>query len=156
MLQIEPLRSLLQEKWDRFASKLFLMTFLFYLAYLSIFTTVAFYRKEGQVTLKPASPFPLNDVVGLTETPSDPQPPFPIEHVPLDYFRSCGEFVSVFGAVWFFYKAVRGQNQVRQTVHAKESTLNVSTNSNLQIVIFKRNPPNVKALNMDGFSDIIL
>ncbi|TNN01552.1 hypothetical protein fugu_010934 [Takifugu bimaculatus] len=103
MLQIEPLRSLLQEKWDRFASKLFLMNFLFYLAYLSIFTTVAFYRKEGQ-------------------------PPFPIEHVPLDYFRTCGEFVSLFGAVWFFYKA---------------------------IVIFKRNPPNLKSLSLDGFSDII-
>lgn len=57
MLQIEPLRSLLQEKWDRFASKLFLMSFLFYLAYLSIFTTVAFYRKEGQVTLKTSCPF---------------------------------------------------------------------------------------------------
>ncbi|XP_011606498.2 transient receptor potential cation channel subfamily V member 1-like [Takifugu rubripes] len=103
MLQIEPLRSLLQEKWDRFASKLFLMNFLFYLAYLSIFTTVAFYRKEGQ-------------------------PPFPIEHVPLDYFRACGEFVSLFGAVWFFYKA---------------------------IVIFKRNPPYLKSLSLDGFSDII-
>uniref|UniRef100_H3CLS7 Transient receptor potential cation channel subfamily V member 2 n=1 Tax=Tetraodon nigroviridis TaxID=99883 RepID=H3CLS7_TETNG len=103
MIQIEPLRSLLQDKWDRFASKLFLINFLFYLAYLGIFTTVAFYRKEGQ-------------------------PPFPIEHVPLDYFRSCGEFLSVSGAMWFFYKA---------------------------IIIFKRNPPNLKALYMDGFSDII-
>lgn len=49
MLQIEPLRSLLQDKWDRFASKLFLVNFLVYLTYLIIFTTVAFYRKEGQV-----------------------------------------------------------------------------------------------------------
>lgn len=68
MLQIEPLRSLLQEKWDRFASKLFLINFLVYLAYLGIFTTVAFYRKEGQVTLKTTGPFlcRLNDLISLT------------------------------------------------------------------------------------------
>lgn len=52
MLQIEPLRSLLQEKWDRFASKLFLASFLLYLMYLITFTTVAFYRKEGEVRWK--------------------------------------------------------------------------------------------------------
>lgn len=70
MLQIEPLRSLLQEKWDRFASKLFLVNFLFYLAYLAIFTTVAFYRKEGQVTVKATEPFLFvwNDSMGLTQT----------------------------------------------------------------------------------------
>lgn len=49
MLQIEPLRSLLEDKWDRFGSKLFLMNFLVYLIYVIIFTTVAFYRKDGQV-----------------------------------------------------------------------------------------------------------
>ncbi|KAK9521318.1 hypothetical protein VZT92_021135 [Zoarces viviparus] len=81
MLQIEPLRSLLEDKWDRFASKLFLMNFLVYLSYLSIFTSVAFYRKEGQ-------------------------PPFPIEDDPLDYIRCTGELLSVLGAAWFFYKAL--------------------------------------------------
>ncbi|KAE8294928.1 Transient receptor potential cation channel subfamily V member 1 [Larimichthys crocea] len=81
MLQIEPLHSLLNDKWDRFASKLFLMNFLVYLMYLIIFTTVAFYRKEGQ-------------------------PPFPIEDVPIDYLRCVGEIISVLGALWFFYKAL--------------------------------------------------
>ncbi|XP_041796196.1 transient receptor potential cation channel subfamily V member 1-like [Chelmon rostratus] len=81
MLQVEPLRSLLEDKWDRFASKLFLMNFLVYLTYLIIFTTVAFYRKEGQ-------------------------PPFPVEDVPLDYLRCSGELVSVLGAAWFFYKEI--------------------------------------------------
>lgn len=115
MLQIEPLRSLLQEKWDRFASKLFLVNFLFYLAYLGIFTTVAFYRKEGQVTVR-TFPLCLERFHGPDPDLrlSDPQPPFPIEQVPLDYFRSCGEFISVFGAVWFFYKAVRRQNLAQQ------------------------------------------
>ncbi|XP_023266093.1 transient receptor potential cation channel subfamily V member 1-like [Seriola lalandi dorsalis] len=103
MLQIEPLRSLLEDKWDRFASKLFLMNFLVYLIYLITFTTVAFYRKEGQ-------------------------PPFPVENTPVDHLRCMGELISVLGAAWFFYKA---------------------------IVLFKRNPPNFKALYTDGFYDIL-
>ncbi|XP_042342627.1 transient receptor potential cation channel subfamily V member 1-like [Plectropomus leopardus] len=81
MLKIEPLCSLLQNKWDSFASKLFLMNFVVYLIYLFIFTAVGFYRKKGP-------------------------PPFPIEDVPLDYIRCIGEIISVLGAVWFFYKAI--------------------------------------------------
>ncbi|KAI4814918.1 hypothetical protein KUCAC02_005094 [Chaenocephalus aceratus] len=81
MLQIEPLRSLLEDKWDRFASKLFLINFLTYLIYLTIFTTVAVYRKEGQ-------------------------PPFPVGADLLDILRSVGEILSVLGAGWFFYKSI--------------------------------------------------
>ncbi|CAJ1064863.1 transient receptor potential cation channel subfamily V member 1-like [Xyrichtys novacula] len=81
MLQIEPLRSILQDKWDRFASKIFLMNFLVYLLYLFIFTAVAFYRKKGQ-------------------------PPFPVQNVPLDHLRCVGEVITVLGAVWFFIKAL--------------------------------------------------
>ncbi|XP_034557692.1 transient receptor potential cation channel subfamily V member 1-like [Notolabrus celidotus] len=81
MLQIEPLRSLLQDKWDRFASKLFLMNFLMYLLYLLILTAVAFYRKKGQ-------------------------PPFPVQNLPLDHLRCFGEVVSVVGALWIFFKAL--------------------------------------------------
>lgn len=154
MLQIEPLRSLLQEKWDRFASTLFLINFLFYLSYLGIFTTVAFYRKQGQVTLKTTEAWMMSSA--WPRPPSDPQPPFPIEHVPLDYFRSCGEGVSVFGAACLLYKAVRRQNLVQQMVHTKESAFHIFLNSNWQIVIFKRNPPKLKTLYMDGFCDIIL
>uniref|UniRef100_A0A669CIM9 Ion transport domain-containing protein n=1 Tax=Oreochromis niloticus TaxID=8128 RepID=A0A669CIM9_ORENI len=72
MLQIEPLRSLLQDKWERFALKLFLMNFLLYVVYLIIFTAVALYRKDGK-------------------------PPFPIENFPLDHLRCVGEILSVFG-----------------------------------------------------------
>ncbi|XP_071398318.1 transient receptor potential cation channel subfamily V member 1-like isoform X1 [Centroberyx affinis] len=103
MLQIEPLHSLLEDKWDKFAAKLFLMNFLVYLIYLGIFTTVAFYRKEGQ-------------------------PPFPVEDDPLDRLRCAGEVISVLGAVYLFCKA---------------------------IIDFKRNPPNFKALYLDGFSEIL-
>lgn len=81
MLQLEPLRSLLTEKWERFASKLFLFNFLGYMFYLSIFTAVAVNRKEGK-------------------------PPFPIEDVPDDYLRTTGQIISVLGALWFFYKSI--------------------------------------------------
>uniref|UniRef100_A0A3B4A628 Ion transport domain-containing protein n=1 Tax=Periophthalmus magnuspinnatus TaxID=409849 RepID=A0A3B4A628_9GOBI len=49
MLQLEPLCSLLKDKWERFASKLFLFNFLVYMVYLIIFTAVAINRKEGKV-----------------------------------------------------------------------------------------------------------
>uniref|UniRef100_A0A669CKL5 Ion transport domain-containing protein n=1 Tax=Oreochromis niloticus TaxID=8128 RepID=A0A669CKL5_ORENI len=81
MLQIEPLRSLLQDKWERFALKLFLMNFLLYVVYLIIFTAVALYRKDGK-------------------------PPFPIENFPLDHLRCVGEILSVFGALIFLYKTI--------------------------------------------------
>ncbi|XP_061576179.1 transient receptor potential cation channel subfamily V member 1-like isoform X2 [Cololabis saira] len=81
MLKIEPLNSLLQDKWTRFASKLFLMNFLAYLIYLAIFTTVAFYRKDGK-------------------------PPFPVENSSLDHLRCAGELISVLGAVRFLYKTI--------------------------------------------------
>ncbi|XP_072317875.1 transient receptor potential cation channel subfamily V member 1-like [Eucyclogobius newberryi] len=81
MLQLEPLRSLLEDKWERFASKLLLFNFLVYTVYLIIFTAVAINRKEGK-------------------------PPFPIEDVPDDYLRSAGQLVSVLGGLWFFYRSV--------------------------------------------------
>uniref|UniRef100_A0A3B4A6Z9 Uncharacterized protein n=1 Tax=Periophthalmus magnuspinnatus TaxID=409849 RepID=A0A3B4A6Z9_9GOBI len=49
MLQLEPLCSLLKDKWERFASKLFLFNFLVYMVFLIIFTAVAINRKEGKV-----------------------------------------------------------------------------------------------------------
>ncbi|KAJ0022209.1 hypothetical protein NQD34_009699, partial [Periophthalmus magnuspinnatus] len=81
MLQLEPLCSLLKDKWERFASKLFLFNFLVYMVFLIIFTAVAINRKEGK-------------------------PPFPIEDVPDDYLRSTGQVISVLGGLWFFYKSV--------------------------------------------------
>ncbi|CAL8334227.1 unnamed protein product [Boreogadus saida] len=102
MLQVEPLHSLLEEKWDRFAKTFFLVNFLVYLVYLGVFTTVALSRKEGQ-------------------------PPFPVENTTLDWFRCIGELVSVLGAVYFFIKA---------------------------IVDFKRKPPHMKSMYIDGFNEM--
>jgi hypothetical protein len=49
MLQIEPLNRLLEEKWDKFAARMFFLNFMVYLVYLSVFTAVAYYRKKGTV-----------------------------------------------------------------------------------------------------------
>ncbi|XP_035987377.1 transient receptor potential cation channel subfamily V member 1-like [Fundulus heteroclitus] len=80
MLQIEPLQSLLQNKWKKFASKLFLINFLSYMLYLVIFTSVAFYRKDGE------PPFAIND--------------------PEDYLSFVGELIVVLGALRFLYKSI--------------------------------------------------
>uniref|UniRef100_A0A8C5FRZ5 Transient receptor potential cation channel subfamily V member 1-like n=1 Tax=Gadus morhua TaxID=8049 RepID=A0A8C5FRZ5_GADMO len=42
LLQVEPLCGLLNEKWNKFAGRLFLLHFLVYLVYLGAFTTVAY------------------------------------------------------------------------------------------------------------------
>ncbi|XP_015259487.1 PREDICTED: transient receptor potential cation channel subfamily V member 1-like, partial [Cyprinodon variegatus] len=81
MLKIEPLHSLLQDKWNGFGSRFFLVRFIFYLMYLAIFTIVTFYRKDGK-------------------------PPFAVENTPEDHLRCMGEIISVLGAVWFLYKNI--------------------------------------------------
>uniref|UniRef100_A0A3Q2DCU8 Transient receptor potential cation channel subfamily V member 1-like n=1 Tax=Cyprinodon variegatus TaxID=28743 RepID=A0A3Q2DCU8_CYPVA len=78
MLKIEPLHSLLQDKWNGFGSRFFLVRFIFYLMYLAIFTIVTFYRKDGKV----------------------------LENTPEDHLRCMGEIISVLGAVWFLYKNI--------------------------------------------------
>ncbi|XP_041919353.1 transient receptor potential cation channel subfamily V member 1-like isoform X1 [Alosa sapidissima] len=81
MLQIEPLHSLLEEKWHTFARPIFWFNFVVYVVYLGIFTSVSCFRKEGK-------------------------PPFPIEHETSDYFRLGGEIISLLGAVYFFFRGI--------------------------------------------------
>ncbi|KAL2095046.1 hypothetical protein ACEWY4_009765 [Coilia grayii] len=50
MLQVEPLNRLLDEKWNRFAHRIFLFNFLVYLLYLCIFTSVAYFGNRKMVS----------------------------------------------------------------------------------------------------------
>lgn len=50
MLQKDPLGQLLESKWKRFAGVMFGLTFLVYLVYLTVFTVIAYNKKEGQVS----------------------------------------------------------------------------------------------------------
>uniref|UniRef100_A0A671LUD6 Transient receptor potential cation channel, subfamily V, member 1 n=1 Tax=Sinocyclocheilus anshuiensis TaxID=1608454 RepID=A0A671LUD6_9TELE len=48
MLNIEPFNRLIEEKWERFAKRMFWFNFIVYVVYLFIFTAVAFHREEGK------------------------------------------------------------------------------------------------------------
>uniref|UniRef100_A0A8B9H865 Transient receptor potential cation channel, subfamily V, member 1 n=1 Tax=Astyanax mexicanus TaxID=7994 RepID=A0A8B9H865_ASTMX len=50
MLQVEPLNKLLEDKWNRFAHRIFLFNFICYLIYLFIFTAICSHHREGQVS----------------------------------------------------------------------------------------------------------
>ncbi|XP_018547618.1 transient receptor potential cation channel subfamily V member 1 [Lates calcarifer] len=77
MLQTEPLNRLLDEKWKRFAGRLFFFNFLVYLLYLIIFTLVAYNKKTGK-------------------------PPFPIEHTTMDYLYVLGQLLTALANCYFF------------------------------------------------------
>ncbi|KAM6970629.1 transient receptor potential cation channel subfamily V member 1 [Aplochiton taeniatus] len=77
MLQIEPLNRLLEEKWTRFAGRMFLFNFIVYVFYLSIFTTIGYNRREGK-------------------------PPFSIERSTEGYLRLSGQLVIVLASLYFF------------------------------------------------------
>ncbi|XP_036436440.1 transient receptor potential cation channel subfamily V member 1 [Colossoma macropomum] len=48
MLQIEPLNNLLEDKWNRFAHRIFLFNFICYLIYLGIFTAICCHHKDDE------------------------------------------------------------------------------------------------------------
>uniref|UniRef100_A0A4W5MKT4 Transient receptor potential cation channel, subfamily V, member 1 n=1 Tax=Hucho hucho TaxID=62062 RepID=A0A4W5MKT4_9TELE len=81
MLQIEPLNRLLEEKWDRFAARMFFLNFLVYLVYISVFTAVAYNRKKGT-------------------------PPFTLEHNRQEYLRLAGQLFITVGACYFFIRGI--------------------------------------------------
>ncbi|XP_063299593.1 transient receptor potential cation channel subfamily V member 1 [Pelobates fuscus] len=81
MLLVEPLNRLLQDKWDRFAKRVFYFNFVAYVAHVVIFTVAAYYR------------------------PVDGNPPFPLTSD--SYLRSTGELFTVFGGIYFFFRGIQ-------------------------------------------------
>nr|BCR37382.1 transient receptor potential cation channel subfamily V member 1 [Buergeria japonica] len=90
MLLVEPLNRLLQDKWDRFAKRVFYFNFLMYMAYVTIFTIAAYYR------------------------PVQGDPPFPVD----SKLRTIGELITVFGGVYFFFRGVQYFIQRHPTMKA--------------------------------------
>ena len=89
------------------------------------------------------------------------QPPFPVENTPLDWFRCIGELVSILGAVYFFIKGVSrvvtGSVFCRIAFWEEKNNINYQTYSpHPQIVDFKRKPPRIKSMYIDGFNEISL
>lgn len=126
MLLIEPLHSLLEEKWHTFAKPMFWFNFIVYVIYLVIFTTVAFFRKEGEVCM----PILILRISFQTTWISAlfrcwilmdlnflAQPPFSIEDTPSDHLHLTGQLISLIGAVYFFFKGVSEVNIIQQANH---------------------------------------
>ncbi|XP_077597178.1 transient receptor potential cation channel subfamily V member 1 isoform X2 [Stigmatopora nigra] len=81
MLQTEPLRQLLEDKWKRFAGRMFGINFLVYLTYLLIFTVVAYNKKDGMT-------------------------PFPLEHTPTGYLYISGQLLLTVANFYFFFMGI--------------------------------------------------
>uniref|UniRef100_A0A671RJ53 Transient receptor potential cation channel subfamily V member 1-like n=1 Tax=Sinocyclocheilus anshuiensis TaxID=1608454 RepID=A0A671RJ53_9TELE len=79
MLHIEPFNRLIEEKWERFAKRMFLFNFIVYVIYLFIFTAVAYHRES----LKP---------------------PFHYKNNSQDYLLLTGHIISTIGALYFFIR----------------------------------------------------
>lgn len=56
MLQMEPMKQLLESKWKKFAGPMFLFNFLAYMVYLCVFTVIAYNKKSRKVSLMPLIP----------------------------------------------------------------------------------------------------
>uniref|UniRef100_A0AAR2J954 Ion transport domain-containing protein n=1 Tax=Pygocentrus nattereri TaxID=42514 RepID=A0AAR2J954_PYGNA len=80
MLQIEPLNNLLEDKWNRFACRIFLFNFICYLIYLSIFTTLCHYHTHDKHI-------------------------FPLEATK-DYLCLAGGVIVLVASIYFFIKGV--------------------------------------------------
>uniref|UniRef100_A0AAY5ELH0 Ion transport domain-containing protein n=1 Tax=Electrophorus electricus TaxID=8005 RepID=A0AAY5ELH0_ELEEL len=82
MLQIEPLNKLLEDKWDRYAHRIFFTKFIIYLFYLCIFTVMCCIHKGMKVSSDPAS----NGIE--------------------NYLLFTGQVIISIGAVYFFFKGI--------------------------------------------------
>ncbi|XP_038670639.1 transient receptor potential cation channel subfamily V member 1-like [Scyliorhinus canicula] len=82
MLNLEPLKHLLQEKWNTFASYIFYIKFFTYLSYMIVFTTTAYNRIE------------------------DAEPPFKITATIKSYLRVIGQVTTTLGALYLFFQGI--------------------------------------------------
>ncbi|XP_016326774.1 transient receptor potential cation channel subfamily V member 1-like [Sinocyclocheilus anshuiensis] len=84
MLHIEPFNRLIEEKWERFAKRMFLFNFIVYVIYLFILTAVAYHREEGK---------PL-------------KPPYPYRKDSKGYQLLTGHIITTIGALYFFIRGL--------------------------------------------------
>ncbi|XP_018610587.1 transient receptor potential cation channel subfamily V member 1-like isoform X2 [Scleropages formosus] len=106
MLQIEPLNRLLKDKWERFVKWIFLINFLVYVFYLSVFTAVAYNTKRTQEI-------------------------YFVEHSRNGYLQVTGQVICALGAIYFFFK---GLSDLRRK-HPKMQTLLVDGYSEILFFI---------------------
>uniref|UniRef100_A0A671LVJ6 Transient receptor potential cation channel, subfamily V, member 1 n=2 Tax=Sinocyclocheilus TaxID=75365 RepID=A0A671LVJ6_9TELE len=91
MLNIEPFNRLIEEKWERFAKRMFWFNFIVYVVYLFIFTAVAFHREEGK-------DFSNNQSL---------KPPFRYKNNSKGYLLLTGHIITTIGALYFLIRGLR-------------------------------------------------
>uniref|UniRef100_A0A672RJ94 Transient receptor potential cation channel subfamily V member 1-like n=1 Tax=Sinocyclocheilus grahami TaxID=75366 RepID=A0A672RJ94_SINGR len=91
MLNIEPFNRLIEEKWERFAQRMFWFNFIVYVIYLLIFTAVAFHREEGK-------DFSNNQSL---------KPPFRYKNNSKGYLLLTGHIITTIGALYFLIRGLR-------------------------------------------------
>ncbi|KTG31365.1 hypothetical protein cypCar_00023519 [Cyprinus carpio] len=87
MLNIEPFNRLIEEKWERFAKRMFMFNFIVYVIYLFILTAVAYHREAGKDF-------------------NNSQPPFRYKNNSQDYLLLTGHIISTTGALYFFIRGL--------------------------------------------------
>ncbi|XP_016089976.1 transient receptor potential cation channel subfamily V member 1-like [Sinocyclocheilus grahami] len=90
MLHIEPFNQLIEEKWERFAKRMFLFNFIVYVIYLFIFTAVAYHREAGK---------DFNNSQSL-------KPPYPYRKGSEGWLLLTGHIITTIGALYFFFRGL--------------------------------------------------
>ncbi|CAF98502.1 unnamed protein product, partial [Tetraodon nigroviridis] len=119
MLQEELLAQLLESKWKRFASKMFLSNFIFYLVYLFVFTAVAYNKKDEQVS--PWAP-PTVENTPVLHSPGLlnllPQLAYTIEHTFWGYLYVSGQLLTALANGYFFIVGILDMRKKRLKLQA--------------------------------------
>uniref|UniRef100_A0A8C2C001 Transient receptor potential cation channel, subfamily V, member 1 n=1 Tax=Cyprinus carpio TaxID=7962 RepID=A0A8C2C001_CYPCA len=90
MLHIEPFNRLIEEKWERFAKRMFMFNFIVYVIYLFILTAVAYHREAGK---------DFNNSQSL-------KPPYPYRKGSEGYLLLTGHIITITGAFYFFIRGL--------------------------------------------------
>uniref|UniRef100_A0A671RJ05 Transient receptor potential cation channel subfamily V member 1-like n=1 Tax=Sinocyclocheilus anshuiensis TaxID=1608454 RepID=A0A671RJ05_9TELE len=88
MLHIEPFNRLIEEKWERFAKRMFLFNFIVYVIYLFILTAVAYHREAGK------------------DFNNNSQLPYPYRKGSEGYLLLTGHIITTIGALYFFFRGL--------------------------------------------------
>ncbi|XP_053316931.1 transient receptor potential cation channel subfamily V member 6-like [Spea bombifrons] len=96
LVDVSPIKELLNQKWNTFGYKNFLIWMVSYLVYMAIFTTVSLFRP-----LKPITEGPTDNITVMTQKSLSES-----YECKEDFLRLVGELITLFGAVIIFVSEI--------------------------------------------------